>query len=508
MRDSSAVLRKAALGLCVLLCVLIFTILLGACDMPTGQPRQHASPTPLYALAWTPTPGDVQPGSTTTEQVVAPIVTSEPLTTELKATAIASLPATPAPGTSEIYLWGDVELMPLHRGDKGPPLWAVYSVGMGFYDLEAGHFVAIYAHKEGIWQEIGRVVLTDCAEYVGDGSLWQVFLEPSHIWLEMHSGVGAHGGCYDLLSFDGVALHHELAHANANPTAGGVDDLDGDGTQEVILDLTDYYVFCYACGVYLPRFQVLRWEGGQLVEVRLAPMPPTAPNDLQRLNDRAVRLAQAGLWMDAQEVIDEALGVYVEDPRLNSTVDWNRILIELHAEALQIQVQTSVYPLLANVFYGDYEAAVDVMRPYTIEEIWGPDSLLLVGTVAEGAELALSDWISQRTNMALPVQPDLAAAYFLRGWALHVRDPGNPAVLADVERAAELAPDDPLYTASRAYLKVTLPAAIPGEAAIIRCMALGDVSSVELLVSGWSAGGWSLVAGRDPCCGPTRARLL
>jgi hypothetical protein len=131
---------------------------------------------------------------------------------------------------------------------------------------------------------------------------------------------------------------------------------------------------------------------------------------------------------------------------------------------------------LANVFYGDYEAAVDVMRPHTIEEIWGLDSPLLEGTVAEGAELALSDWISWTTSMALPVQPDLAPAYFLRGWAVHLRDPGNPLVLADVERAAELAPDDPLYTASRAYLKVVVPAAIPGEAGINWCMTFGGVA--------------------------------
>src|SRR5439155_9150725 len=50
------------------------------------------------------------------------------------------------------------------------------------------------------------------------------------------------------------------------------------------------------------------------------------------------------------------------------------------------------------------------------------------------------------------VQPDLAPAYFLRGWATYRKDPNSPAALADIKQAAALAPKDALYSQSIAYL--------------------------------------------------------
>ena len=55
--------------------------------------------------------------------------------------------------------------------------------------------------------------------------------------------------------------------------------------------------------------------------------------------------------------------------------------------------------------------------------------------------------------MALQVQPELAPALFLRGWGAHLRDPDDAQVLADVERAARLASDEPLFAESVAYLQ-------------------------------------------------------
>jgi hypothetical protein len=148
------------------------------------------------------------------------------------------------------------------------------------------------------------------------------------------------------------------------------------------------------------------------------------------------------------------------------------------------------------------------MRPYTMEEIWGPDSPLVVGSVADGAELSLSDWVSWTTNMALPVQPDLAPAYFLRAWSIHLRDTGNPAVLVDVERAAELASDDPLYARSLAYLKAAVPVAIPTKSGICWWMALGRPQRSSCCLQAGESKGWHLVASCDPCFGWTRTRLL
>jgi TolB protein len=71
---------------------------------------------------------------------------------------------------------------------------------------------------------------------------------------------------------------------------------------------------------------------------------------------------------------------------------------------------------LAQVFYGDYPAAVDVMRVYSASEIFAQPSLLISGTVAAGWEGTLSDWITTTTTPAIEVNPQLAAAYFVRGW--------------------------------------------------------------------------------------------
>jgi hypothetical protein len=204
-------------------------------------------------------------------------------------------------------------------------------------------------------------------------------------------------------------------------------------------------------------FGVLRWDGERLVEVKLAPLPQAAPADLQRLNDHAVELAQAGLWKDAQATIAQARALDAQD----ATVAWNKVLIDLHAQALAEQVREGIYPLLTDQFYGDYPAALAVMRPYSMEQIWGPQSPLVVGTAAEGWDLELSDWISWTTNLALQAQPELAPAYFLRGWAANLRSPGDLAVLADVERAAKLDPVEPLFAQSVAYLKSEAPGATP-----------------------------------------------
>jgi hypothetical protein len=179
------------------------------------------------------------------------------------------------------------------------------------------------------------------------------------------------------------------------------------------------------------------------------------------MNNHAVELARAGLWKDAQAVIGQALPAEAEDPDAEETVVWNRALIGLYAGFLAEQVGEGVYPLLENAFYGDYDAALDAMRPYSPEEIWGPETPLVVGTVAEGWEFELSTWISRTTNLALRARPELAGALFLRGWGAHLGTPGNEQTVSDVERAAELVPTDPVFAKSAAYLQVPISVAPP-----------------------------------------------
>jgi tetratricopeptide (TPR) repeat protein len=382
---------------------------------------------------------------------------------ELRSMIEASLPPTPTPDTSGFTPGGIVEVgvSPLTVTSGSQPLWAAFSVGMrGFTDPPQDHFIAIYTHGNAGWQELTRLELAGnpdpeafepSPDYVSEGSLRQVDVEPSCIWLQLEGGAGAHSGTYHLLTFDGQALKVEVAHFTPSPGGNRLEDLNGDGLLEVVLDATDPYVFCYACGVRLVGFTVLRWDGSQLVEVPLMPLPESASADLRDLNNRAVGLAQAGLWKDALSAIEQALALNAQD----ETVAWNAALIRLTAEARRPphDYESIGYPLLDRIFYGDYAAALDVMRSYSVEELFSQPSPLVTGTIAEGWEDALGQHIQNSATQALQVQPDLAATWFLRGWATHLSNPGSPDALADIERAAELDPDEPLFTQSVAYLK-------------------------------------------------------
>ncbi|TEU16521.1 MAG: hypothetical protein E3J21_10460 [Anaerolineales bacterium] len=379
---------------------------------------------------------------------------------ELKSMIEATLPPTPTPDTSGFSLGGiaEVGVLPLTVSSGSQPLWAVFSIGMcGFGDPLQNHFIAIYTRNDAGWQELTLLELGESSDpeafgpdYIFEGAVSQMNVEPSRLWLQIEGGVGAHGGAYHLLSFDGQTLKVEVANFNPSPGGNRLEELNGDGLLEVVLDATDPYVFCYACGVRLTNFAVLRWDGSQMVEVPLTPLPESAPADLRDLNNRAVELAQAGLWKDALATIEQAQALDAQD----EAVAWNATLIRLTAEGRRPhEYEGYGYPLLENVFYGDYATALDIMRGYSVEELLSQPSPLVVGTVAESWEDALVQHIQVSASQALQAQPDLAAAWFLRGWATHLVNPGSTEAQADIERAAALDPNEPLFTQSVAYLK-------------------------------------------------------
>lgn len=101
------------------------------------------------------------------------------------------------------------------------------------------------------------------------------------------------------------------------------------------------------------------------------------------------------------------------------------------------------------------------MRPYSVQQIFGNPTQLIAGTLAEGWEGELSQTIIQSATRALQVQADLAAAYFLRGWAEHLANPGDPNALADIQKAAQMAPGEPLFAQAAAFLSGQPPAPPP-----------------------------------------------
>ena len=439
-------------------------------DTPVPVPTFTAQPTEpptLPTVTLTPIVTDTPvPAPTVTAQPPVPsapptVTPTPPSAADLKTLVEAGLPPTPTPDASGFSpaSISEVSVLPLAVDEGSRPLWAVSSLGGRYFEAGQSHFVAIYTYDDAGWQELARLELAGSsdpesldlsADYLFEGSLTQGFVGSNRIWLQVEGGTGAHSGTYHLLSFDGETLQVEVANFSPSPGAASLADLNGDGAQEVVLNATDPYVFCYACGVRKVAFQVFAWDSvnERMLELSIQPMlMGQQGHPARKPTNRAVELAEAGLWKDALTKITEAKEVAAEvsEPTDSWTLDWDYVLIKLHAEAMAQEVAESPYPLLSNVFYGDYAAALDVMRACEAGECFGPDSPLVAGTVAEGWEETLNDWIAGSTTLALRAQPDLAAAYFLRGWAAYLVDPDSDEALADLARAAELDPDESLF---------------------------------------------------------------
>ncbi len=431
---------------------LLALLILAACTTSTPQAPAPAAPT------------QAKPAPTPLPTLAAQIPPT-PSPNSLAATVQAGLP----PGAFE-----GVKVAPLNVPAGGRPLWAVYSYGMRNFDINPlpDHFVAIFTQDKGAWQELARQLFSSddvsvsAPDYLGEDSVTQVQIEPGRIWLQVEGGVGAHSGVFDLLSFDGSQLKVELNASAPSPGVGRVQDVNGDGRPDVIIDASDRYVFCYACGVAKIAFVVYTWnqEGKRMVEAPLQDMLMGQSGHPGRAaSNEAVLLARGGLWKAALAQISEAkkLSATVKPPLSNDAIHWNYGIIKLHADALAAHAQESGYPLLSQVFYGDYVAAVDLMRPYGPEQLFTPATPLVAGTVAETWIPQLSDNITTSATSAIQVKPDLAAAYFLRGWAEYLEDPVKllPQAKSDVAKAAALAPNDPLFKQATAFL--TKPAAAP-----------------------------------------------
>lgn len=420
---------------------------------PTPLPQAEPTAAPSGEEA-TPAPPTAAPA------VEAPTATPLPAaesTTDfaalVRADFLSSLGAPLAAPNSAQPGISDVAVFELVRNEGQPRTWAAHTVGMRNFETEQAHQVAVYEQSgpDGITQT-ARAVLANEADnpdslapdYLGEGGVSRQLIEPSSLWLSVEGGVGAHSGVYGLLRLEGNTLLQEVTAFSSAPGPAYSRDLTGDGISEVITDSTDYYVFCYACGVRLPQYNVWRWNGESMVQVTLAELPADVSQKAQAANAHLLALAGGGLWRDVLESLDEAQPLAAEDP--SGVFGWNLTLLRLNAEARRAQTEqeNAAYPLLDRVFYGDYEGAVEIMRAYPPEEIFSLRSPLIVGGVAEGWEETLASWLHRSSADALAALPDLAAAHFISGWADFLVGNRDEAVLS-VQRAAELVPDDPLY---------------------------------------------------------------
>ena len=432
--------------------LLTLTLVLAACT--AVPPTPTASPVPVTATS-APEP----PPPTATDAAATPT------------------PAPPAPSTDSLVqlvqsglpqgAFEGVAVLQLAVPAGQPPLWAVYSVGMRNFDLAPlpNHFVAIYTQANGNWQELARQEFSSddptvaAPDYVGDGGLAQVQIEPSHTWLALEGGAGAHSGVFELLDFDGQTLHVQVNGFSSSPGVGTIQDVNGDGVPDVVLDATDYYVFCYACGVARTGFQVFAWDqanGRMLERADPADADGAVGSSRSRPDQRGGCAGRGGAVAGCAGCDHPGQTGFGRCPAALHQRHGGLGLRPDQAERRRrgAAVANSGYPLLSNVFYGDYAAAVDLMRPYSAAQIFSAQTPLVVGTTAETWVPELTGAITQSATSALTLKPDLAPAYFLRGWASYLADPvaNRAQAKADVAKAAALAPADALYRDAAAFL--------------------------------------------------------
>jgi hypothetical protein len=352
-----------------------------------------------------------------------------------------------------------VAVLQLVDSTSDVPLWLVHSSGMVNWDMDPqfGHFVVVYTWSGSQWSELDRMRLGDetgSPDYLSPDGVSQVDITDDFIWVSVEGGAGAHGGTYQLLTFDGDRLASRFASTFCTPGFAQLENLPADSLIDLVLNYSDPYVFFYASALRKPDIRVVRWDPMDLemVEMELQRLPQTAPEELSQHVDRAVDLAGAGLWMQAGEVMElvyPASGELSERDRW--IVDWDYVLISQNAGMAEALVDCG-YPLLARVFYGDYDSALDLIRQFEPAEVFSGSSPLIVGTAAEGWESELSAQLVQSSGAAVEVEPGLASAWFIRGWGTWLADPADPAVVEYVTEASDLAPDDQYLTASLQYL--------------------------------------------------------
>jgi hypothetical protein len=435
----------------ILWSVAALLLMLSGCNRSTPTPTVTSAPPTATVAPAAPTATPTLAPTPTSTPIPAPATPKEQVEARLYKDLQLTKPATNSIGIEGIYAF------PLETEDE-QQLWLAHTLGIRNFDPVQNHVIALYELVGGDWRQVAQTELAMrddpedpgvSPDYLGEGSVAQVQIEPDHYWIQVEGGAGAHSGVYGLFSFDGNAFTEEISSFSPSPGVGRIQDLNNDGIAEVLLNASDPYVFCYACGVRLVNWAIERWDGTQMISVTLEALSDAAPAEVSEFNQNLIALTQAGLWQDALTALDTALVFSYTEPALQ----WNLIYVRLNGEARRdAAANESAYPLLTHLFYGDYEAVLSLMRDVGAEGLFIPESELVIGTVAEGWEPTLADWIVQTVDSALEYQPDLATAHFLRGWAAYLREHNAADAVPDVQQAAELAPEEELYTKSLEFL--------------------------------------------------------
>ncbi len=346
--------------------------------------------------------------------------------TAIAATIEAAMPATATPDASGLLasLQGETAVVGLFS-NADTTFFATITTGM-LENYDDPHPLVIYAKTNTGYTEVARYDFVD-NEYIGGIELLSEYTDNSMAYFMVSGGIGAHSSFSTLFTFDGTTVRKSGEYfSSAGGGAVTLADIDGDNLREIVADDTDYYIFCYACGVRSYSEIIHVWDGTAFV-------PQTLVDSADAQLQLAIDYARAGRW-------NMVTGALTKAAAPTSTTDrWNVWQLKRMVQARTPQAGDA-FPLLAYVFYGDYDAAVNVLRQYPVADVVSEDGALIAGTTAEGFSDALVENVVRLTSTALKQDESLTSAQFLRGWALTLLDPRDPAGLADLQAVASANP--------------------------------------------------------------------
>ncbi len=392
----------------------------------------------LIVAGWLAACGAAEPATLPADRA-APADAGDVLPTAT-AEAIAPTEPTPAERADESSATEGYTFIAL---DSPPDTFVAFPTGM-LDDPAARHDLTIQRQVDGGYAELARMTLPE-TRYLEPDSVRQVTITPDRVWLAVASRGDAELECFDLVTFDDAGLNGAFNACSDTPGQVQLQDLDLDGAMELIVDRTDHFAWCERCGVVAWNLHVVYWDGAVLRETPFTPV--VGDSAAVARTNAALARAEAGRWIDTYAIVtaDAPDPAPVADP----AVDWLFTSLRLTAERRAEQAQSGAYPLLDRVFFGDYTGAIDVMRPYVPLQLidWAGPLFLETPFLDDPARVAAA--VLEQTERTLAVEPDDAAALFLRGWARLINDSGDPAGIDDIRRAAEQEPDDAFYAAMR-----------------------------------------------------------
>ena len=219
-------------------------------------PTDNEAQSPAAPLATASATAFVVPSST-------PSNASAPDATAIVATVQAALPATITPDASGLTgsSLGETAVVAIWQDDSGP-YFAAITTGM-MDDIETPHPLTIYQKQGNTFVAVTHYDYVDGEYVVGIELIPNI--DPKKSFFVVHGGIGAHSSFGTVFSFDGKNLKVEVqGGSDAGGGAITIEDVNSDGVADVVADATDYYVFCYACGVRIWNNTVYAWDADDM----------------------------------------------------------------------------------------------------------------------------------------------------------------------------------------------------------------------------------------------------